>query len=76
MNEQNQSIANEDLNASNAEEIKGGVGQTIRLRIASVNNSGLGPALGDLEPQAEIKGGAIPGLHKVSDVTLKRGVIG
>lgn len=30
-------------------------------------------ALGDLEPRAEIKGGSV---HKVTDVTLKRGIIG
>ena len=31
------------------------------------------PALGDLEPRAEIKGGSIPGIHNVTDITLKRG---
>lgn len=33
-------------------------------------------ALGDLEPRAEIKGGSSSGIYKVTDVTLKRGVIG
>lgn len=31
---------------------------------------------GDLEPRAEIKGGSLPGIYKVTDVTLKRGVVG
>ena len=29
--------------------------------------------LGDLEPQAEIKGGSLPGIFEATDVTLKRG---
>lgn len=37
-------------------------------------------ALADLpvatEQTEEIKGGSLPGIHKVSDVTLKRGVVG
>ncbi|HSF25040.1 MAG TPA: hypothetical protein VLE20_12510 [Blastocatellia bacterium] len=28
---------------------------------------------GDLEPRADIRGGSLPGIHKVTDVTLKRG---
>jgi hypothetical protein len=28
------------------------------------------------EQTEEIKGGTLPGIHKVADVTLKRGVIG
>lgn len=30
-------------------------------------------ALDDLEPRSEIKGGSLPDIHKVTDVTLKRG---
>jgi hypothetical protein len=33
-------------------------------------------ALDDLEPLAEIKGGSLPGNHTVTDVTLKRGIVG
>jgi hypothetical protein len=34
------------------------------------------PALGDLEPRADIKGGTLPGNYNATDVTLKRGIIG
>ncbi len=30
-------------------------------------------ALGDLEPRSEIKGGSLPNIHDVNDITLKRG---
>lgn len=30
-------------------------------------------ALGDLKPRADIQGGPLLGIHKVPDVTLKRG---
>lgn len=33
-------------------------------------------SLGDLEPREDIRGGSLSGIHKVTDVTLKRGTGG
>lgn len=38
-----------------------------------VGDGGQETALGDLEPRADIQGGSLLGIHKVPDVTLKRG---
>jgi hypothetical protein len=43
---------------------------------ADNNEERTGPheaSLGDLEPGAEIRGGSLSPIHKVTDVTLKRG---
>ncbi|MGE0126827.1 MAG: hypothetical protein AB7U82_01890 [Blastocatellales bacterium] len=58
MNEQNQSVVIEDLNAQNAEEIKGGpTPKSKRDVILKTSVAGQESALDDLEPQGDVVGG-------------------